>query len=159
RCAALGCAVTLTAASAPAQNLITRQIDNEPVETTVTQTPTGTVITRRPIAPAAVPAAPAASYGTLAPQPYPAPAPAYPAPAAAAAATELDEMVDVAPTEVRSVTVRRPAETNVSERTTTRTSRVTHRARETTGVARTVRRETRRVASRPLVLSPAQRNV
>jgi len=163
RCAALGCAVALTAASATAQNLITRQIDNEPVETTVTQTPTGTVITRRPIAPAAVPAAPAASYGTLAPQPYAAPAPVYPAPAAAAAATELDETVGVAPTEVRRVTVRRPAETNVSERTTTRTTRVTHRARETTGVARTVRRETRRVtrrvASRPLVLSPAQRNV
>ena len=64
RCAALGCAVALTAASAHAQNVITRQVDNEPVETTVTQTPTGTVITRRPIAPAAIPAAPAtASHG------------------------------------------------------------------------------------------------
>src|SRR5207302_10477651 len=84
-------------------------------------------------------------------------------PPAAAAATELDETVGVAPTAVRSVTVR-PAEARVSERTTTRTTRVTHRARETTGSgASTVRRETRRVthrvASRPLVLSPAQRIV
>src|SRR5689334_25403787 len=99
RSAALGCAVALTAASAHAQNVITRQIDNEPVETTVTQTPTGTVITRRPIAPAAVPAAPA--YGTLAARPYAVPAPAYPRPAAAAT-TEFDETVGVAPTTVRS---------------------------------------------------------
>jgi Protein of unknown function (DUF1236) len=171
RCAALGYAVVLTAASAHAQNVITRQIDNAPVETTITQTPTGTVITRRPVAPAAVPAAPVATpvydygaYGTVAPRPYVAPAPVYPAPPAAAATTELDETVGVAPTEVRSVTVRRPAETSVSERTTTRTTRVTHRARETTGSATgTARRETRRithrVASRPLVLTPAQRNV
>jgi hypothetical protein len=167
RCAALGCAVALTAASAHAQSVITRQIDNEPVETTVTQTPTGTVITRRPIAPAAVPAAPVATpvydYGAYAPRPYVTPAPVYPAPAAAAATTELDETVGVAPTEVRSITVRRPA-ASVSERTTTRTTAVTHRARETTGSATsTVRREPRRVshrvASRPLVLSPAQRSV
>jgi hypothetical protein len=136
RCAALGCAVALTAASAHAQNVITRQVDNEPVETTVTQTPTGTVITRRPIAPAAIPAAPVygyGTYGTFAPRPYS---------AAAAATTELDETVGVAPTTVRS-------------------TRVT---RETTGSATsTVRRETRhitrRVAARPLVLSPSQRNV
>jgi hypothetical protein len=168
RSAALGCAVALSAASAHAQNVITRQIDNEPVETTVTQTPTGTVITRRPIAPAAVPAAPVydyGTYGTVAPQPYVAPAPIYPAPPAAAATSELDETVGVAPTEARSFTVRRLGETRVGERTTTRSTRVTHRARETTGSgAGTVRRETRRVthrrvASRPLALSPAQRNV
>jgi hypothetical protein len=170
RCAALGCAVALTAASATAQNVITRHIDNEPVETTVTQTPAGTVITRRPIAPAAVPAAPMATpvydygaYGTIAPRPYVAPAPVYRPPAAAAVTTELDEMVGVAPTEVRRVTVRRPAETSASERTTTRTTRVTHRVRETTGSASSVHREPRRVshrvASRPLVLTPAQRNV
>jgi hypothetical protein len=164
RSAAFGCAVALGAASAHAQNVITRQIDNEPVETTVTQTPTGTVITRRPIAPAAVPAAPAYGYGTVAPQPYVVPvAPTYPAPAAAAATTEVDETVGIAPSEVRTVTTRRPAETRVSERTTTRTTRVTHRARETTGTAartvHTARRETRRIAARPLVLSPTQRNV
>jgi hypothetical protein len=167
RSAALACAVALGAASAHAQSVITRQIDNEPVETIVTQTPTGTVITRRPIAPAAVPAAPAAtpaygygSYGAVAPRPYV--APAYPAPA-----VELDETVGTAPTQVRippapvsSVTVRRPVETRVSERTT----RVTHRVRETTGSGASIaRRETRhvrhRIASRPLVLSPVQRNV
>jgi hypothetical protein len=163
RSAAFGCAVALGAASAHAQSVVTRQIDNEPVETTVTQTPTGTVITRRPVAPAAVPAAPAVGYGTVAPQPYVVPvAPAYPAPAAAAT-TDLDETVGVAPTETRTVTVRRPAETRVSERTTTRTTRVSHRARETTGsgarAVHAVRRETRRVASRPLALTSTQRNV
>jgi hypothetical protein len=164
RSAAFGCAVALGAASAHAQNVITRQIDNEPVETTVTQTPTGTVITRRPIAPAAVPAAPAYGYGAIAPQPYVAPvAPTYAVPVAAAATTELDETVGVAPTEPRTVTVRRPAGTRVSEQTTTRTTRVTHRARETTGSAartvHTVRRESRRVVARPLALTPTQRNV
>lgn len=160
RSAAFGCALALGAASAHAQSVITRQIDNEPVETTVTQTPTGTVITRRPIAPAAAPAAPAYGYGTVAPQPYVVPvAPTYPAPAAAAT-TELDETVGVAPTEVENVAARRPAATRVSQRTTTRTTRVTHRARETTGsAARTVRRETRRVVARPLALTPTQRNV
>lgn len=160
RSAAFGCALALGAASAHAQSVITRQIDNEPVETTVTQTPTGTVITRRPITPAAVPAAPAYGYGTVAPQPYVVPvAPTYPAPAAAAT-TELDETVGVAPTEVENVAARRPAATRVSQRTTTRTTRVTHRARETTGsAARTVRRETRRVVARPLALTPTQRNV
>jgi hypothetical protein len=54
--ATLGFALALGAAGAHAQSVTTRQIDNEPVETTVTQTPNGTVITRRPLA-----AAPAAS--------------------------------------------------------------------------------------------------
>jgi hypothetical protein len=54
--ATLGFALALGATSAHAQSVLTRQIDNEPVETTVTQTPNGTVITRRPLA-----AAPAAS--------------------------------------------------------------------------------------------------
>jgi hypothetical protein len=92
------------------------------------------------------------------------PAPVYPAPAATAATTELDETVGVAPPAVRSVTVRRSAERSVSERTIPRATRVTHRARETTGsaggtVRHTTRRVSHRVASRPLVLSPAQRNV
>ena len=157
RSAEFGCALALGAASAHAQNGITQQIDNEPVETTVTQTPGGTVITRRPIVPAAVPAAPAydyGTYGTVAPQPYVAPV----APAdRAATTTEVDETVGAAP-EVRSVTVRRPAKTRVSEQTTTR---VTHRARRTTArsATRTVRRESRRAAAQPLVLDPAQRRV
>jgi hypothetical protein len=164
RSAASGCAVALVAVTAHAQSVTTRQIDNAPVETTVTQTPTGTVITRRPLAPAAVPASPVYGYGTVAPQPYVAPlAPASPAPVAAAAATELDETVGVAPAEVRTITVRRPAAPRVSGRTTTRTTSITHRARETTGSgARTVHalhRTTRRVVARPLVLTPTQRTV
>ena len=47
--ATLGIAVALGAADAHAQSVISRQIDNEPVETTVTQTPSGTVVTRRPL--------------------------------------------------------------------------------------------------------------
>jgi len=164
RSAAFGCAVALATAGAHAQSVTSRQIDNEPVETTVTQTPAGTVITRRPVAPAAVPA-PAygyTRYGAVAPQPYVAPAAVYPAPPAAAATTELDETVGLAPSEVRTVTVRRPAEARVSERTTPRTTRVTHRVRETTGsgsATRTVHRVTRHARVRPLVLSPAQRSV
>jgi hypothetical protein len=147
RSAAFGCALALGAAGVHAQSVTTRQIDNEPVETTVTRTPTGTVITRRPIAPAPVPATPAYDYGAVAPQPYVAPV----------APAEVEETVGVAPNEVRSVTVHRPAEARVSERTATPT---THRARETTGSAtRTVRRETRRVVARPLALTPTQRNV
>jgi len=148
RSTALGCALALGAASAHAQSVI-RQIDNEPVETTVTQTPTGTVITRRPLAPAAVPA-PAYGYGTVAPQPYVTPvAPAYrTAPAPVATTTVVDETVGAAPSEPRV-------------RETTRTTRVTHRARQPAprSATRTVHRELRRVAARPLVLTPTQRNV
>jgi len=161
RYAAFGCALALGAAGAHAQSVVTRQIDNEPVETTITQTPTGTVITRRPLATAPV-AAPVYGYGAVAPQPYVAPvAPAYPPPAAAAATTELDETVGVAPRAIESVTVRRPVETRLSERRITHTTRVTHAVRQTTGsaVRTTVRRETRRVVARPLVLSPRQRSV
>jgi hypothetical protein len=165
RSAAFGCALALGAASAHAQGVITRQIDNEPVETTFTQTPAGTVITRRPIAPAAVPAGPGygyGSYGTVAPQPYVAPVgPAYPAapaaPLATATTSEVDETVGVAPSDARSVTVRRSAASRVSERTSTRTTRVTHRVAHS--ATRTVRRQTRHVVAQPLVLSTAQRRV
>jgi hypothetical protein len=57
RSATLGFALALGAAGAPvgvqvahAQTVISRQIENGLVETTVTQTPTGTVVTRRPLA-------------------------------------------------------------------------------------------------------------
>ena len=42
--ATFGVALALGAASAHAQGVVTRQIDNEPVETTVTRTPTETVV-------------------------------------------------------------------------------------------------------------------
>jgi Protein of unknown function (DUF1236) len=133
RSAAFGCALALGAAGAHAQSVISRQIDNAPVETIVTQTPNGTVITRRPVAAA----------------------PVYPV--APAAPTYVDETVGAAP-RVETMTVRQPAET----RTTTRTSRVVHHARsarESRTVTRTVRRATRRIAAQPLVLDPAQRQV
>ncbi len=47
----------LGAASAHAQNVISRQVDSEPVETIVTQGPGGTVVTRRPLAAAPAPLA------------------------------------------------------------------------------------------------------
>ena len=62
--ATFGVALALGAASAHAQNVISRQVDNEPVETIVTQTPNGTVITRRPLASAPAPLAPAVASTT-----------------------------------------------------------------------------------------------
>src|SRR2546423_1488790 len=45
----LALAVGLVASGASAQTVITRTIITEPVETVVTQTPTGTIVTRRPL--------------------------------------------------------------------------------------------------------------
>ncbi len=50
RSATLGFALALGAAGAQAQSVVSRHVDNELVETTVTETPAGTVITRRPLA-------------------------------------------------------------------------------------------------------------
>src|SRR5215469_7222107 len=60
RCATIGVAVAIGGTGAYAQSFISRTIDAEPVETTVVQGPNGTVITRRPVAPAVAPVAPAA---------------------------------------------------------------------------------------------------
>jgi hypothetical protein len=96
--ATLGFALALGAASAHAQTVTTRQIDNEPVETTVTQTPNGTVITRRPLA------------------------------AAPAAATVVDETVGVAPTtRTVTRHVEHHARRTTTEHTVTRTVRTTRR--------------------------------
>jgi len=59
RFATLGFVLALAAAGAQGQSVISRRIDNAPVETTVTQTPSGTVITRTPLA-----VAPAATTAT-----------------------------------------------------------------------------------------------
>src|SRR5690242_6908090 len=48
--AASGLALALASTAASAQSVVTRSINAEPVETTVTQTPTGTIVTRRPLA-------------------------------------------------------------------------------------------------------------
>jgi len=96
--ATLGFALALGAAGAHAQTVTTRQIDNEPVETTVTQTPNGTVITRRPLA------------------------------AAPAAATVVDETVGVAPTtRTVTRHVEHHARRTTTEHTVTRTVRMTRR--------------------------------
>src|SRR4051794_24570362 len=42
-------ALALASSGASAQTVISRSIGAEPVETTVTQTPTGTIVTRRPV--------------------------------------------------------------------------------------------------------------
>src|SRR5258706_8838204 len=52
-CWAFGLALASGAASAHAQSVITRQVTQEPVETTITQGPAGTVVTRRPLGPVA----------------------------------------------------------------------------------------------------------
>src|SRR5262245_48943606 len=64
-CLAFGLALASVAASAQAQNVISRQVTQEPVETTVIEGPSGAVVTRRPLAPA---------VGTIAVQPGVAPA-------------------------------------------------------------------------------------
>jgi hypothetical protein len=47
--AASGLALALASSAANAQAVISRSIVAEPVETTVTQTPNGTIVTRRPL--------------------------------------------------------------------------------------------------------------
>jgi uncharacterized protein DUF1236 len=151
RFAPLGVALAMGGASAHAQNVISRQVVEEPVETTVTQTPDGTVITRRPLgaAPAApsVGVIPAADIGTVPLRPY----------AAAPPATYVDETVGAAPAE-RTVTTRRSA-----TQTTTRVARPSRPRAETANsrTTRSVQRTTtvRRVSGPPLVLDPAQRRI
>ena len=164
RFAPLGVALAMGAASAHAQNIISRQVTEEPVETIVTQTPAGTVITRRPLgAPAVAPAlAPVPAWTPAAPAVAiePAIVPAREtvqvrryetyrsAPAGRATrATYADETVGAAPAE-RTATTRRLS-------TPQRASRTTRSVERTT----TVRRSTtvRRVAAAPLVLDPGQR--
>src|SRR5690242_17132715 len=48
--AASGLALALASTAASAQTVVSQSISAEPVETTVTQTPTGTIVTRRPLA-------------------------------------------------------------------------------------------------------------
>ena len=130
RCVTLGCVLALGAASAQAQSVVTHRVDNALVETTVTQTPSGTVITRRPLA--------APGYGNVGLQP------AYPT-ATTITTTDVDETVGVAPATRRSA------------RTTRRVEHPARRATSDRTVRRTVR-TTRRVAP-PLVLAPPQRQV
>src|SRR5262245_7255216 len=49
RFAASGLALALATSAASAQTVVSQSITAEPVETTATQTPTGTIVTRRPL--------------------------------------------------------------------------------------------------------------
>jgi hypothetical protein len=134
--ATLGVALALGAASAHAADVISRQIENAPVEITVTQTPTGTVITRRPLAPIVPYAGPVVETAPYAVEPVP----RYPA-----STTVVDETVGAAP----AVT------------TTTRTVHhaTTHARRVEPARTATVRTTRRVVVAPRLVLDAAQRDV
>jgi hypothetical protein len=146
-------ALALATASGAAQSqVVTRQIDNEPVETTVVQTPDGTVITRRPLAAAPVESV-APAYGGY-------PPPAYRAAPAVASETYVDESVGAASS---ARIIRRSAATHTTVRTETRRVHAAAPAdRVVTGHATShvVRHATRRIAAVPaLALSAAQRRV
>jgi hypothetical protein len=170
RFAPLGVALAMGAASAHAQNVISRQVNEEPVETVVTQTPAGTVITRRPLGapiapalapvPAWTPAAPVAVEPAIGPARETVQVRRYEtyrsAPAARATrATYADETTGAAPAE-RTVTTRRFSSAPRAA-STTRVVRTEGARRVTRSVQRTT--TVRRVAAGPLVLDPGQRRI
>jgi hypothetical protein len=125
---------------------------DEPVETTVTQTPTGTVVTRRPLAPAPDMGAVAVERGVapiLPAQPYE-PRTYSPAPPA----TYVDETVGAGSAD-RIVKSRHSSVT----RTTTHVEHTSRKPDTTRNATRSVRTTIRRVAGPPLVLDPAQRHI
>ncbi|HEX4554122.1 MAG TPA: DUF1236 domain-containing protein [Xanthobacteraceae bacterium] len=159
-------ALAMGGVSAHAQNVISRQVTEEPVETTVTQTPGGTVITRRPLAGGPV----APDMGGIAVERAVVPARDYGAvplrrfetnpSAPRARATFVDETVGAAPAE-RTVTTRRV--TSAPRANTTRVIRSSNASategprRVTRSVQRTI--TPRRVAAAPLMLDPTQRRI
>ena len=175
--AASGLALALASSAANAQAVISRSITAEPVETTVAQTPTGTIVTRRPLGeqPAAL----------VAPQ-VGAPAFAQPTVPAATFVDTEPETVDVFTTrqvvrraeaerDTRPMVTRQVSAPRAAKRTQTR--RVSTTVRQPPAVQRTTRvvretppvretrqvRETREVAlTRPaqrVVLDPRERQI
>jgi hypothetical protein len=174
--------VMISGAAAHAQTVISRQISEEPVETTVTQGPYGTVITRRPLDPSyrrvvppsyvapsyVAPSYVAPSYvapGYAAPT-YAAPgyavapsyaAPVYPAPGYVApgyaAPVALQESDEDDDEAVETITVRKVREPVVAPR------RIVRRAPPILARAVEPAPRLRRAAYRPLVLRPAQREI
>ncbi len=147
RPATLGVALALGATGAYAQNVI-RQIDNEPVETTIIRGPSGTVITRRPLSPAVAPVSPVATEAVR-----------------VGTAAYMDETLGVAPATrtirtTRSVTrvehARRATRETVGEASVRTTREAPRRVVHTRTLTHTVRRV---AASPPLVLAPAERRV
>lgn len=149
---AVGLALVSGAAVAQAQTAVTRQITSEPVETVVTQGPSGTEVTRRILTPAlgvTTFAAPPLAYPPVAVEAL---APQYVEPAAPALATRR-----VTTSRASTSRVSTPAPARARTATTRRAS-----ARQAHAATRTV---TRIVTTPPpapgqaLVLSPAQRQV
>lgn len=145
-CVACGLAL-LGPATVHAQTSITREIANEPVETVVTRGPNGTIVTRRPLNPAGP------AYETLYPSVEYAP-PRRP--------VVVEDTVEREP----------PSTVGIGTRATSRTTRpteVTGRMQPRRQVARdrVARERTREVVrtreqaapSRPLALSPAERQI
>lgn len=139
-CATAGVAITIGVTGAYAQSVISRTINNEPVETTVVQGPNGTLITRRPLAGPIAPA-PVAPLATLAPA-----APVVTEDMRVGSAAYLDETVGVAPPPRHATT-----------RPSTRVVHAVHH--ETHALAHTERHALHAVRRGPLVLAPAQRRV
>lgn len=98
--AASGLALALGCATASAQTVISSSISAEPVETTVTQTPTGTIVTRRP----------------LAEQPAPLVAPQLAAPALIPPAAPAPALVETAPNTIDAITTREVVQRAKAER-------------------------------------------
>jgi hypothetical protein len=167
--AASGLVLALASSAANAQAVISRSITAEPVETTVAQTPTGTIVTRRPLGeqPAAL----------VAPQ-VGAPAFAQPTVPAATFVDTEPEAVDVFTTrqvvrraeaerDTRPMVTRQVSAPRATKRTQTR--RVSTTVRQPPAVQRTARvvrdtppvRETRQIhETRQVALTrPAQRVV
>jgi hypothetical protein len=140
RCATVGIAITIGGTGAYAQSVITRTIDQEPVETTVVQGPNGTLITRRPLA------------GPVARAPVVRAAPVAPA------APVMTEDVRIGSAAYMNETVGAPpAARRATTRPSTRAIQSAHR--DTHALARTVTRTVHTVRRAPFVLAPAQRRV
>lgn len=167
RLLAVGLALLCSAAAAEAQTVVSRQISVEPVETTVTVGPYGTVVTRRPLELAQ---RPIVAPGYVSPG-YVAPgyaAPAYAAPAygtiqvrsLGAPALVIEEDDEDA---VRTVVVRRPPPARIARPVAPVVDRPVARRGGPPVLARAVepapRVAARRVSVQPLALRPAEREI
>ncbi|MFZ1894242.1 MAG: DUF1236 domain-containing protein [Rhodoplanes sp.] len=155
---AFGLAMMSGVAAAHAQTVITRQISEEPVETTITQSPYGTVITRRPldtphqrvIVPGyGVPGYVNSGYGTVRVR-------SLSAPAIVIEEADTDEDV-VEPVRVRRTQAARSAAPAAQRRASARRGNPPVMARAVEPEPRSAARV--RPAGAPLELRPAQREI
>src|SRR4029077_9372224 len=154
--AASGLALALASTAATAQTVVSRSITAEPVETTVTETPTGMIVTRRP----------------LAQQPAPLVAPQLAAQAFVQPTAPAPALVETVPNTVNAITTREVVQRAEAERaapamTTRQVSaerparhasarQPVHKSTRTTRPTRTSRARTTHVAAAAprLVLGP-----